>query len=154
MTTPKRWQASPEYRVWKNILTRCTNPRRHNAHCYALRGIAVCARWRDSFEAFLEDVGPRPSARHSIDRIDNDRGYEPGNVRWVTPAEQSRNTRRNKRLTLNGRTMCAADWAKELRISPFTLYDRIRKGWSDERVLTAPCRYSRGFRATQPEVMS
>jgi len=73
--------------------TRCENPACAAYARYGGRGITVCARWRDSFEAFLADVGPRPSPRHSIDRKDNDKGYEPGNCRWATPSEQNANQR-------------------------------------------------------------
>lgn len=131
-----RGRKTPEYRIWCGMVTRCTNRRLACAHNYALRGITICERWRGSFAAFLADVGPRPSPGHSIDRIDNDRGYEPGNCRWATAAEQQRNTRRNKLLTLNGRTMCVADWAAELGISRYTIFDRLRRGYTPEKALT------------------
>ncbi len=83
----------PEYEIWSSMKKRCENPNSHAWHNYGGRGIAVCDRWRNSFEDFFEDMGPRPSPEHSIDRIDNDRGYEPGNVRWATAQEQARNTR-------------------------------------------------------------
>lgn len=70
---------------------RCLNPKAIGYKRYGGRGITVCDQWRDSFEAFLADVGPRPSAAHSIDRIDNDGNYEPGNVRWATTAQQHAN---------------------------------------------------------------
>ncbi len=85
---------STEYRVWGGMKQRC-----HNARCvhysrYGGRGIKVCKRWRDSFQAFLKDVGPRPSMDHSLDRFpDNDGDYKPGNVRWATREEQRANTR-------------------------------------------------------------
>jgi hypothetical protein len=86
---------TPEYRTWANLIDRCTNPCSKSYDRYGGRGIRVCDRWRASFEAFLADVGPRPSAKHSIDRYpDNDGHYEPGNVRWATRTEQQRNTSR------------------------------------------------------------
>lgn len=89
----------PAYKAWADMIQRCTNPRDAQWPNYGGRGITVCQRWRDSFESFLADVGPRPLGRvggragFSIDRINNDGGYEPGNVRWATPKEQRANQR-------------------------------------------------------------
>lgn len=90
---------SPEYRAWKSIKTRCLNPNISRYMDYGGRGIKICDEWINDFAAFLNYVGPRPSPRHSIDRYpNNDGNYEPGNVRWATDAEQSRN-RKNTKLT-------------------------------------------------------
>lgn len=82
-----------EYAIWQGIIDRCERPKNQDWHLYGARGISICERWRHSFEAFLEDMGYRPSRRHSIDRINNDGNYEPQNCRWATPKQQRRNQR-------------------------------------------------------------
>ncbi len=87
----------------------------------------MCERWQESFEFFMADMGPKPSPKHSIDRINNELGYEPGNCRWATAQEQANNTRRNVRLTLGDRTMTQREWASELGIDDSTLFERIKR---------------------------
>jgi len=84
---------SREHRVWCGMIQRCANPRRDHYKYYGGRGIAVCQRWREDYAAFLADVGRAPSPKHTIDRIDNDGNYEPGNVRWATASQQNANRR-------------------------------------------------------------
>lgn len=94
---PKGRKVAPEYTAWTNMITRCTNPKHNRWQHYGGRGIAICDQWRNSYEAFLADVGRRPSHAHSIDRYpDCDGNYEPGNVRWATGTEQRLNQRRQK----------------------------------------------------------
>lgn len=129
---------TPEYQVWLAMRQRCTNPKHASYPNYGGRGVTVCARW-DDFAAFLADVGPRPSPRHSIDRVDNARPYEPGNVRWSTRTEQTRNRRVTLTLTYRGRTQSIAAWAEETGLSYDTLRSRVnRYGWTAERALTTP----------------
>ena len=83
----------PEYRIWTGMIARCSNKKAKSYRYYGGRGISVCDRWREDFENFYRDVGQRPSVRHSLDRINNDGNYEPGNVHWATPREQVLNRR-------------------------------------------------------------
>lgn len=130
----------PEYGVWSAMLSRCDNPKNRQFHDYGGRGITVCERWR-SFENFYADMGPRPTAQHSIDRIDVNGNYDPSNCRWATKLVQANNARSNIPLTHDGRTMNLTEWARELGIKKITLYDRIHKlGWSIERALATPTR--------------
>lgn len=101
------------YRTWQSMIRRCTRPTDRHWPQYGGAGITVCDRWRDSFEAFLEDMGERPSGT-SIDRIDGSRGYEPGNCRWATPAQQSRNRRV---VRLNESAVAVIRWARARGVS-------------------------------------
>lgn len=124
------------YTSWQHMKRRCCNPT-HNAYCrYGGRGIKICERWLNSFENFLEDMGERPSRRHSIDRINNDGDYCPENCRWATYKQQLRNTHRKVVLTVNGRTLCVAEWAEKTGLPYMTIYQRMLRGWDAERILT------------------
>jgi hypothetical protein len=127
-----------EYGIWRKMLERCHNPNDAAYPNYGGRGITICAQWRESFVRFYHDVGPRPSPRPSLDRIDNDGNYEPRNVRWATSKEQTRNRRGNVYVTHAGITQTVADWALVADLPYSTLRTRIRLGWPMERALTAP----------------
>lgn len=129
---------TPEYRAWSHMIGRCENPTDHKFPIYGGRGITIAPRWRESFEAFLEDMGPRPSSRHSIDRIDVNGNYEPTNCRWATTKEQGRNTRTNRPLTFNGETRLIVEWAEVLGVTPSLITWRVNHGWTVERALSRP----------------
>lgn len=124
-----------EHRIWCQMRQRCASPKDKRFHDYGGRGIRVCPRW-ESFECFLEDVGQRPSGEHSLDRIDNDGNYEPGNVRWATRSEQQRNRRNSIRLAFRGESLLLVEWAERLGVKYTTLETRLRRGWSVERTLS------------------
>jgi hypothetical protein len=118
-----------------SMKARCLNPVRESYANYGARGITVCEAWATSFEAFLADMGPRPGPGMSIDRIDNDRGYEPGNCRWATATEQAENRRSTKFIEFDGRRLSQAAWARELGITSQSLSARLKK-WGVVRALT------------------
>lgn len=91
-------KATTEYRTWHRIRERCHNPKYPKYHLYGERGIVVCHEWLNSYESFLAHIGRKPTPKHSIDRIDTNKGYEPGNVRWATSAQQNRNRRNTRKV--------------------------------------------------------
>lgn len=135
---------SPEFNAWCHMIDRCYNSKHKQFRDYGERGISVCDRWRNSFEAFLADMGERPSDQHSIDRFPNNNGnYEPENCRWATRTEQARNMRTNRTLTFMNRTMTMTEWALEMGITKSALKGRLNKGMSVAEALTAPVRVRR-----------
>lgn len=129
---------TPEYRAWAGVIQRTTNPNCSTYAYYGGRGIKCCRAWRESFEAFLADVGHRPSPDHSLNRLDNDGDYEPTNVTWSTRTEQQQNRSSNLNLTARGETLCVTEWARRLGVPVTTLQKRIQLGWSDEQTVTTP----------------
>jgi hypothetical protein len=129
---------TPEYQTWVHLIMRCENKKDRAYNRYGGRGIKVCESWRDSFTNFLADMGPRPSTKHSIDRINNDGNYEPGNCRWATRAEQNANTSQNRLFTIGNETLCLAHWAARFGISKASLWARLNLGWDIQMALTAP----------------
>lgn len=96
---------SSEYTTWIGMIQRCCNTKVPYYQYYGGRGIIVCDHWCKSFENFYADMGPKPSPKHSIERIKNDGNYEPGNCRWATRKEQSRNMRNNRIVVVDGISM-------------------------------------------------
>lgn len=129
------YSRTKEWRAWNAMIRRCKYNSMDRFDRYGGRGITVCDRWLD-FGNFLHDVGRAPSKDHSLGRIDNDRCYEPGNVRWETNFEQHRNTSRNRYIEYNGERMIVSDWAKKLGLKRTTLEERLKRGWSVEKAFT------------------
>jgi hypothetical protein len=120
---------SPEYIIWAGIKQRCRTEKRPSVRrYYADKGVDMCREWAESFETFFADMGPRPSPRHTIDRIDNDRGYEPGNCRWATREEQANNRSNNVNIEYAGETLSSAQWAKRFGLDRSTLRRRLNDG--------------------------
>lgn len=128
----------PEYGVWIGMKKRCSNPNQKAYPAYGGRGIKVCDIWRNDFQAFFDDMGPRPSKDHSLDRVDNDGNYEPSNCRWATRKQQMRNTSRNHMITYKGETRTMIEWAEIYKIPLKSVWYRINSGWPIEDALTKP----------------
>lgn len=134
---------TPEYTCWQRAKSRCFNERDKHYADYGGRGITMCDRWRDSFEAFLADLGPRPSPKHSIDRKNNDGHYEPDNCRWADPFEQANNTRRNRVVSAAGEQRTVSEWERLNRTTPGRIKHRLHSGWSAERAVSDPPKLNR-----------
>jgi hypothetical protein len=120
-----------------SMRARCLNPDNDAYRNYGGRGITIAPEW-DDFRAFLRDMGPKPSPKHQLDRIDNSKGYNKDNCRWTSATENLNNKRTNRSLTFNGKTQTVAQWAAEAGMNYRTLNNRINRGWPVERALTEP----------------
>lgn len=118
---------TPEFKIWCGIRKRCLAPKSTRYRYYGGRGIKMCRRWLIDFNNFLMDMGPRPSPKHSIDRINNNGNYTARNCRWATQFEQIHNSRNVRILTAFGKSQCLAMWAREYGIGASTLRHRIFK---------------------------
>ncbi len=135
----------PEYDVWLKAVERITDPSATGYHRYGGRGLSMCEAWLASFDVFLQDMGPRPSSKYTLERIDNDKGYEPDNCRWATRKEQSNNMSSNVVLDYNGETKTIAQWCSELGHVYSTIRGRVRRyGWTVVRALETPSGRGRG----------
>lgn len=128
---------APEYSVWCGMRDRCTNPNNNAFSFYGGRGITLCDRWlsgeggKTAFECFREDMGPRPSKGHSIDRIDVNGPYSPENCRWATRQQQMANQRKTVFVTYAGERMCLAEAARRCGVEPETIRFRMLNGWPE-----------------------
>ncbi len=129
---------TPEFKTWKRMRERCCHPSNISYQYYGAKGIKVCDRWMHSFPNFYEDMGNRPSKHHSLDRIDNNKGYEPGNCRWATSYEQQNNKRSSRFITSKGETHTEAQWNRILGFKRQTIWGRIYAGWDVEEAIWTP----------------
>ena len=143
MITKHNLVRHPLYETWAGMNKRCTNPRSKNYCNYGGRGISVCARWKDSFPNFLEDMGEKPSSKYSLDRINNDGNYEATNCRWATRSQQNLNKRTTKKITIHGEVKPLRDWFIYYGVSLNTYHARKKRGWSTLRALSAPIKKMR-----------
>lgn len=132
-----KWKFHPLYQTWRNIKCRCYVKSNKDYPNYGGRGIKVCERWKD-FTAFAVDMWPRPSKDHTIDRIDSNRDYDPGNCRWATRLEQNLNTSQNHYAEHNGIRRTMSEWAHSAGMSQGAFWGRIKNGWDFEKALTEP----------------
>lgn len=128
--------ATPEYNAWSSMKYRCNNPRAQQFANYGGRGISVCEKWNNSFEAFLDDIGQKPGQAFSLDRIDNNGNYEPNNCRWANGKRQARNRRDVNIIILDGREVSLPDAVERLGLSLPKVRQRLNRGWTVGRALT------------------
>lgn len=128
---------SKTYKIWAGMLARCRTPSATNYSQYGGAGVTVCKSWNE-FANFLADMGEAPDGM-SIDRKENDKGYEPGNCRWATRQEQNENRRSVRMYEFNGERMNLTQWARKIGITKYSMYERVAK-WPLERALTEPKR--------------
>lgn len=117
------------YAIWRGMVARCENSDHEFYHLYGGRGITVCKAWREDFAVFEAEAGPRPSPSHTVDRIDTNGNYEPGNIRWATMTQQARNRRNNHMVMFEGVEVPMSEAAERSGISPKALAWRIKNGW-------------------------
>lgn len=128
---------SSTYKSWSGMRTRCESVTYRDYPLYGGRGIKICRRWR-KFINFLADMGVKPTPQHTLDRINNNKGYSKANCRWATWKEQQRNRRNNSKYTYQGRTQLIMDWAKEYGLKRQTLERRLKIGMDFYKALTTP----------------
>ena len=128
---------SPEYNAWMHMIHRCYNEKDKSFKHYGMLGVKVCDRWKNSFDAFVEDMGKRPSNDYSIDRIDSSGDYCPENCRWADRITQANNKRSNKRVDVFGESMTAREISIETGIPIRTVKSRIDAGMPADKIISS-----------------
>lgn len=129
-----------EYAIGSQIKNRCFDPKNQAYYRYGGRGISMDLNWKNSFQSFIDHIGLRPSLNHSVDRIDNSKGYLPGNVKWSTDIEQANNTSKNVNITYNNITLSITEWGRKVNKKHSCLNKRLISGWSIQDILFYPTR--------------
>ena len=136
---------SLEWGIYHAMKNRCLNKNTERYSDYGGRGISICDRWmngvgeKTGFQCFLLDMGPRPSSKHSLDRIDNSKNYEPENCRWATRIQQARNARSNRIVSIYGEDLTLAEATERFSsVSAPAVRQRLSRGWDEIRAITAP----------------
>lgn len=129
---------SPEYLAWLNMRSRCNNPNDREYPRYGARGITVAPEWEHSFEKFYADMGDKPGPEFSLERIENNDGYRPGNCRWATDIEQARNRSNNRRVEHNGVMKTLAQLRDESNIDDRLIWQRLENGWTVDQAIQPP----------------
>jgi len=124
-----------EYYIWMSMRMRCSNPKNKAYKNYGGRGITVCPRWLASFDNFYRDMGPKPDCK-TLDRKNNDSDYSPENCEWADWFQQHNNTRNNRPITFNGKTLNLGQWESQLGFTHGRIRYRLNSGWSVEKALT------------------
>ena len=128
---------TPEYQAWADMKHRCFNPNHKSYSDYGGRGISVYDRWLN-LDNFLADMGSRPTAKHSLDRIDNNADYSPENYKWSTKAEQVNNRRSNHLITIDDVTLTIAQWENKMGYGRSVIWNRLKDGWSEFDAVMTP----------------
>ncbi len=129
---------SPEYAAWRSIIGRCEVEGTRDYDRYGGIGITICPEWRNDFQAFLRHIGPKPTPKHTVDRINSKGNYEPGNVRWATQKEQQNNRSDNVWMEYNGETHTLKQWSEIAGIKYITFWWRWNQGWRGDKLLSKP----------------
>lgn len=141
LTTHGEGAASPEYRAWRSMISRCYNPKVKSYDYYGGRGVIVCDRWRHSYVNFLCDMGRKPGKEYSLDKdilVEGNKVYGPGLCCWATRKQQATARRNSKKLSYKGKTKNLSEWADELGIGRSTVAFRVKAGWPSNRALETP----------------
>jgi hypothetical protein len=133
---------SPEYKSWRSMLDRCEKPSHKSFSGYGGRGVSVCSEWHE-FAAFLRDMGLRPAAGYSLDRINANGNYAPDNCRWATARTQAANRRSSRLVNIDGELVCIAEAGRRLGLGRSKVNARIHRGWTPEQALELASRFDR-----------